>query len=112
MTTESRMSHQVYEVEVWNPTFNHELLNEGRVQALSIFLSTKTVREFTPQAAAQLFPRAAIASMEQTLAAQGSGQGSGSSRALAASASRPTTGGGPTGQTAHQGATEEQEIEL
>ena len=96
MTTESRASHQVYEVEVWNPTFNHELLNEGKVQALSIFLSTKNVRELAPQAAAQLFPRAAIASMEQTLAVPGSGQGSGCSRAAAASASRPTAGGEPT----------------
>ena len=106
LTTESSTSHQVYQVEVWNPTFNHELLNEGKVQTLAMFMATNPIRAFTPQMAAQLFPRAAVTSMEQLLTIQ-----------TPASASEQvtlhsTTHGGPADHGAQQGADDEDDLIL
>ena len=101
LTTESSTSHQVYQVEVWNPTFNHELLNEGKVQTLAMFMATNPIRAFTPQMAAQMFPRAAVTTMEQFLSIQ-----------MPAAASEQaihhsTTEGGSGDQGAQQGANDE-----
>ena len=106
LTTEASTSHQVYQVEVWNPTCNHELLNEGKVQTLAMFMATNPIRAFTPQMAAQLFPRAAVTSMEQLLTIQ-----------TPASASEQvthhsTTQGGPADHGAQQGADDEDDLIL
>ena len=90
-------------MEVWSPTFNHELLNEGKVQALTMFMATKEIREFTPHVAAQMFPRAAITSMGQLHAVQGPER---------EAAAHPTTGESMTEGVAHQGATAAEDMEF
>ena len=106
LTTESSTSHQVYQVEVWNPTFNHELLNEGKVQTLAMFMASNPIRSFTPQMAAQLFPRAAVTSMEQLLTIQDPASSSGQA------AHHPTSEGGPAIHAAQQGADDEDDLIL
>ncbi|MFM7981785.1 MAG: hypothetical protein ACKPKO_20955, partial [Candidatus Fonsibacter sp.] len=47
-------------VEVWNPHFNHELLDGVKSQALAIFMVGHRIRDFTLQVASQLFLVAAV----------------------------------------------------
>ena len=86
--------------------FNREVLNEGKVQTLAMFMATNPIRAFTPQMAAQMFPRAAVTTMEQLLSMQ----------MLAVASEQAihhsTTEGGSGDHGAQQGANDEGEMVL